>query len=74
MNEGWLLWSPNELKEVDVPDEHADAMTGQKTQAQRVRAVLFKLWEQNGKQGDFESYYRSKTEQIIDQLKEKLNN
>ena len=72
MNEGWLLWSPNELTEADVPDEKADAMTGQKTQAQRLRGVIYRLWEQNGKQGDSESYYRSLMESLIDQLKGKL--
>lgn len=72
MNEGWLLWSPNELTEQDIPDEKADSMTAQKTQAQRIRGVLFRLYEQSGSQGDFETYYRIKTEQIIDTLKAKL--
>lgn len=70
--EGWLLFSPNELESADIPDEKADSMTNQKTQAQRIRAVIFRLWEQNGKKGDFESYYKAATERMIDQLKEKL--
>lgn len=70
--EGWLLFSPNELEEADVPDEKADAMTGQKTQAQRLRGVIFRLWEQNGKKGSFDNYYRTVTESLMDQLKEKL--
>lgn len=71
--EGWLLFSPNEIKEADIPDEKADSMTSQKTQAQRLRGVLFRLWEQKGKNGNFEAYYQSSMEQIIDQLKEKLD-
>ena len=71
-NEGWLLFSPNELKEADVPDEKADSMTGQKSQAQRLRGVIFRLWEQAGKKGNFEDYYRSITEGLIEQLKERL--
>lgn len=72
--EGWLLFSPNkDMDIVDIPDERADAMTGQKTQAQRLRAVMFRLWEQKGKKGDFESYYRSMMEKIIEQMKEKLD-
>lgn len=70
--EGWLLFSPNEMKEADVPDEKADSMTGQKTQAQRLRGVIYRLWEQNGKSGDSETYYRSMMEKVIEQLKDKL--
>lgn len=70
--EGWLLFSPNELNEKDIPDEKADSMTGQKTQAQRLRGVIFRLWEQNGKKGNSEEYYRSVMESLIEQLKEKL--
>ena len=70
--EGWLLFSSNELKEADIPDEKADAMTGQKTQAQRLRGVIYRLWEQNGKKGNSEEYYRTVMESLIDQLKEKL--
>jgi hypothetical protein len=70
--EGWLLFSSNELTEADIPDEKADSMTGQKTQAQRLRGVIFRLWEQNGKKGNSEEYYRSVMESLIEQLKEKL--
>ena len=72
-NEGHLLFSPNDdLEEADIPDEKADSMTGQKTQAQRLRGVIYRLWEQNGKRGNSEDYYRSVTESLIDQLKAKL--
>ena len=37
-------------------------MTGQKTQAQRLRGVIFRLWEQNGNKGDSETYYRAMLE------------
>jgi hypothetical protein len=71
--EGWLLFSANELKEdTKIPDEKADSMTGQKTQAQRLRGVIYRLWEQNGRKGDSENYYRSIMEGLIEQLKEKL--
>ena len=43
-----------------------------KTQAQRIRACIFVMWQQQGKKGDFEGFYKSKTEQIIDWLKTKL--
>lgn len=71
-SEGWLLFSPNEIEEIDVPDEKADSMTGQKTQAQRLRSTIFRLWQQKGSKGNSEEYYRSVMEGLIEQLKEKL--
>jgi hypothetical protein len=71
--EGYLLFSPNDdFTEADVPDEKADSMTGRKTQAQRLRGVIFKIWESKGSNGSFETYYQSYMESIIDQLKEKI--
>lgn len=71
-SEGWLLFSSNELNESDIPDEKADAMTSTKTQAQRLRATLFVLWKQRGANGDFEAYYRTQLERIIESVKDKL--
>lgn len=72
--EGWLLFAANELKGEDaaIPDEKADSMTNQKTQAQRLRSVIYRLWEQNGKKGDSETYYKTTLERVIEQFKEKL--
>lgn len=73
MKEGWLLFSPNDdLEEADIPDEKPDAMTGKKTQAQRLRNVLAVLWEQQGKPGNREDFYQRNMEKIIDMVKEKL--
>lgn len=46
---------------------------GQKTQGQRIRAVLFILWKNEGEPDDFETYYRNKTEGYIDFLKGKID-
>lgn len=43
-----------------------------KTQSQRMRAIIFLLWKNEGENGTFEEFYRIKTEQIIDWLKNKL--
>ena len=45
---------------------------GSKTQAQRIRAVIYLLWKQDGEKGDLDTYYREKTEKYISFLKEKL--
>lgn len=73
--EGWLLFSPNkDLQDVvEIPDERADSMTGQKTQAQRLRGVIYRVWEKKGKPGDSESYYRSYMERLIEREKSNLD-
>ena len=44
-----------------------------KTQSQRIKAVLYKLWNQNTEGFDqFDTYYRSKTEKYIEHLKGKI--
>jgi hypothetical protein len=74
-SEGWVVFSQNDdITETDVPDEKADPMLGTKTQAQRLRASLYRLWEQRGKKGDFDiEFYRPKLEQIIERVKGELN-
>jgi hypothetical protein len=72
--EGWILYSPNEdIDETDVPKEKADAGMGSKTPSQRLRAVLFVFWEQTGKRGTFEDFYRVQMEKLIEYVKEKLD-
>lgn len=58
-----------ELDQVDKIDPEFDG----KTQSQRIRNVLYKLFEQqNEGHKDFETYYRSKTEKIIEHFKNQL--
>ncbi len=73
LNEGWLLFSPNELQEADVPDEKADSMTNQRTKAQSLRGVIYRIWEAKGKPGTSEDYYQKTMSAIIDQLKAELD-
>lgn len=50
---------PKKLKEEQSP-------------AQKFRSVLYILWEQNGKKGDFELFYNRTYERLINEIKEKL--
>lgn len=50
--------------EMEFPEE--------KSPAKRLRAVLYRFWEQQGKKEDFELYYRRAMERVIDQVKDKL--
>ena len=73
MSEGYLLYSPtSDIDESDVPKEKADSGLGTKTPSQRLRAVLYIFWEQSGRRGSFEDYYRVQMEKVIDQVKERL--
>ena len=54
---------------MDIPVEFPE----EKSPAKRLKNVLYRLWEQEGKQQDFEVYYRQKIERAIESIKEKLN-
>lgn len=68
---GYLMFAPQELTEEDIPDEPLEIYED-KTPSQRLRGVIYRLWEKNGSPGDSETYYRQKMEQITNQLKAKL--
>lgn len=72
--EGWLLYDPNEaIKEVDIPKGSADSGLEGKTPSQRLRSAIFVLWQQSGEPGaDFNRYYQTQVERMIDAIKEKL--
>lgn len=67
---GWLLFAENALQESDIP-KHDSEIEG-KTPSQRLRGVLFLCWQAAGKQGEFESFYRTEYEKIISHFKNKL--
>lgn len=72
--EGWLLFSANELNEdTKIPDEKADSMTGQKTQAQRLRGAMYRVWETKGSNGKFDDYYKTNMEKLIELYKEQID-
>jgi hypothetical protein len=48
------------------------AKKGTKSRSQRLRNVIYRLWEQQG-HGEFEPFYDNQMEQLIDGYKEQLN-
>lgn len=70
-NFGWLVFQENQINLKDIPTEQAEDK--EKTPSKRLRSVIFILWKQRGEQGDFESFYRSYTDKIIEQIKSKLD-
>ena len=72
-SEAWAFLAPEEIKEVELPEEKPDPSIGKKTQSQRLRNVIYIMWQQKGAQGNFEQFYNQKMETIIEQMKERLD-
>lgn len=60
-----------EILQLDLPED----MSERKSQSERLRSVLFRLWEQTGKDKYTTAvlHYNSKMEEIINHFKDKLN-
>lgn len=70
---GWFIFHEKQIREIDLdklPDVKTDA--GEKTPAQRLRSVLYVLWQQSNTQISSEQFYREKMEDIIEHLKTKI--
>jgi hypothetical protein len=63
----------NPLDEKDAPRYKIDRAVETKTPSERLRGVLYVMWEQSGMKGDFNEFYRSQMEKFIDLVKNKLN-
>lgn len=71
---GWMYFLPapdSEIKTENLPEIQLEE--GEKSPSQRLRSTLFVWWKKN-KEGvlDFETFYRSQMDRIINQVKEKL--
>lgn len=60
--------------EQKVEEYKVEKDLNEKPPSVRLRAVLFVLWEQQGKKGDFNDFYREMMEKFIDHIKSKLEN
>jgi hypothetical protein len=70
-SQGWLTYTEGAKApdEVVVPDA---LPTEGKSPSVRLRAVMHVWWVQQGSVGDSETFYRTKMEAIISQIKDKL--
>ena len=63
------------LQPVDSEPEALHEVKGdlnEKTPSERLRAVLFVFWKQQGEQGEFHDFYRIHMEKLINFVKAKL--
>lgn len=58
--------------EENVPEYKIDKEVNQKTPSQRLYGSLFRVWDSQGRQGEFDEYYKNTMEKIIDRVKEKI--
>lgn len=71
---GFFLFKEGQFEESEVANlpDFVPEFKGDKTPSQRLRGVLYRVWEANGKVGAFDSFYTQKMEAILDHFKEKL--
>lgn len=76
-SEGWLLYASNraEIDDSEMPTVKAELDL--KSHSERLRDVIFVLYKQSVKDqkfvGDFETFYKTRMEQLIDVIKSKLH-
>lgn len=71
---GWFFFHEKPIDKIDTKDLPEIKMEKwEKSPSQRLRAVMYLLWEKNPGDTSFESFYREKMELFINHLKEKLD-
>lgn len=59
--------------EPNVPELKVNADMNSKTPSQRLRGVLYVIWEQNGHKDTFENFYSEQMNKVIEAYKSKLD-
>jgi hypothetical protein len=68
---GYLLFAPNEFEDADIPKNNTPSDL--KPPSQRLRGVLYLLWEKFKVVNDFDIFYKQQMEMIIQHYKDKLD-
>lgn len=67
---GWLVFASQDIYE--IPAEPPKKESSPKTPSQRLRGVLFRLYEHRGSPGTFDDFYERQYEAIIERIKKEL--
>ncbi len=72
---GWLLFKETEFKDDDTKELEAIRKdTGGKSPSQRLRSILYVLYQQRGENSiTFEQFYSQQIEKVIDNIKRSLD-
>jgi hypothetical protein len=65
-----VKFESDEIEAFDSVD--MDLVDNKKTPSQRLRDVLYRLWEQEGKESEWKEFYKTKIEILINHYKGKL--
>lgn len=57
----------------DIPEIKIDKDLSTKSPSERMRGVLYRLWEKEGKEGEFKNFYYKRMESMIEHYKSKLD-
>lgn len=69
---GWFTFSVQQIEPEDLLElPEIQTEKGEKTKAQRLRAVLYRIWEKGSKRVSSEEFYNIEMEKIIQHLKDK---
>jgi len=74
-NSGFFLFKSTKISESDVatiPNEIKEFKTD-RTPSERLRAVIYRVWEQTAQKESFQQFYGRHIDQICEQYKEQLN-
>ena len=69
--EGWFLFSPSPFKD-STPIPEGQPEIGNKTPSERLRNVLYRVWESGTRSTPFEQWRVQEMETIITQQKERI--
>lgn len=70
---GWFFFHQSPISQIDTKSlPEINLEKNEKSKAQRLRSVLYRLWEQGSKSITSEEFYNVEMEKIIDSIKDKL--
>lgn len=69
---GYFSFVEQPLEELPEVPEYNPIEKNDKTPSERLRAVLYVLWEKQGSRGDSDAFYRQHMEKFINMVKERL--
>lgn len=70
---GWLLFAERELRSDDIPEGVSAQGAKRKSPSQRLRNVLFRVFENTASELTFDRWYEVEMEKLIDHYKKKLD-
>ncbi len=71
--DGWFTFNVHQIEAADIVDLPPVHKEGKKTQSQLLRAVLFRVWERDKRGMEFEAFYESQMEKLINHYKKMLD-